>query len=434
MRKQTGDLQAQIDQLRTALVAAIELQTMQGQLAEYADAAAARRYARDIVALLAAGPRDDTGPPIVPTDVPSYWLPPAVRAVVARTSSDDAEADELVDVARGRDPERTDRFLTLLAGVLRRADLANGLEAQLPRTAKVTSIQRALWTAVAEGRYGDGASDVFVRRLRAAVASTDGRARRPWWRASTRHAWRSVTSGSRGSPRCASPTCPSATSSRCSPKTSRARTTRCGRSRSTSSAGRSWSTWRAVSTHRVTPPPEAKVTVGPSVAVAVTSSGVGTPRGRHRWRYGAIGLAAVAVVLAVIGVIGATAGLLVFAGLVLAAGAACEGAYRWRAVQHTTEVNERLSVVQQRVDAAAGKQAAAEDAARTRTREANSVLDAIHRWAEAPVASGASQLGDDGREDVNVLAADRHEAEAPALAPFPEIVDELGGRSDQGER
>ncbi|MEJ7563038.1 MAG: hypothetical protein WKF45_11020, partial [Ilumatobacteraceae bacterium] len=62
MRKQTGDLQAQIDQLRTALVAAIELQTMQGQLAEYADAAAARRYARDIVALLAAGPR--SGPPL----------------------------------------------------------------------------------------------------------------------------------------------------------------------------------------------------------------------------------------------------------------------------------------------------------------------------------------------------------------------------------
>ncbi len=138
--------------------------------------------------------------------------------------------------------------------------------------------------------------------------------------------------------------------------------------------------------------------------------------------------------LAVIGVIGATAGLLVFAGLVLAAGAACEGAYRWRAVQHTTEVNERLSVVQQRVDAAAGKQAAAEDAARTRTREANSVLDAIRRWAEAPVASGASQLGDDGREDVNVLAADRHEAEAPALAAAPEIVDKLGGGSDQGER
>ncbi len=166
MRKQTGDLQAQIDQLRTALVAAIELQTMQGQLAEYADAAAARRYARDIVALLATGPRDDTGPPIVPTDVPSYWLPPAVRAVVARTSGDDAEADELVDLARGRDPERTDRFLTLLAGVLRRADLANELEAQLPRTAKVTPIQRALWTAVAEGRYGDGASDVLVHPAR----------------------------------------------------------------------------------------------------------------------------------------------------------------------------------------------------------------------------------------------------------------------------
>ena len=109
-------------------------------------------------------------------------------------------------------------------------------------------------------------------------------------------------------------------------------------------------------------------------------------------------------------------------------------AYRWRAVQHTTEVNERLSVVQQRVDAAAGKQAAAEDAARTRTREANSVLDAIRRWAEAPVASGASQLGDDGREDVDVLAADRDEAEAPPLAAAPEIVDELGGGSDQGER
>ncbi|MEJ7721290.1 MAG: hypothetical protein WKF58_12985, partial [Ilumatobacteraceae bacterium] len=171
-----------------------------------------------------------------------------------------------------------------------------------------------------------------------------------------------------------------ATSSRCSPKTSRARTTRCGRSRSTSSAGRSWSTWPS-SLHAVaiTPPPQAKVTVGPSVAVDVTSSGAtdtswqaATSATSHeqfaeeriRWRYGAIGLAAVAVVLAVIGVIGATAGLLVFAGLVLAAGAACEGVYRWRAVQHTTEVNERLSVVQQRVDAAAGKQAAAEEAAR----------------------------------------------------------------------
>jgi len=137
----------------------------------------------------------------------------------------------------------------------------------------------------------------------------------------------------------------------------------------------------AVELHAVaiTPPPQAKVTVGPSVAVDVTSSRAtdtswqaATSATSHeqfaeeriRWRYGAIGLAAVAVVLAVIGVIGATAGLLVFAGLVLAAGAACEGVYRWRAVQHTTEVNERLLVVQQRVDAAEGKQAAAEEAAR----------------------------------------------------------------------
>jgi len=95
---------------------------------------------------------------------------------VARTSGDDAEADELIEVARGRDPERTDRFLTLLAGVLRRADLANGLEVQLPKGARVTSIQRALWTAIAEGRDGDGATDVLVTRLRAAVASTDGAA------------------------------------------------------------------------------------------------------------------------------------------------------------------------------------------------------------------------------------------------------------------
>ena len=83
---------------------------------------------------------------------------------------------------------------------------------------------------------------------------------------------------------------------------------------------------------------------------------------------------------------------------------------------------------------AAGKQAAAEEAARARTRDANTLLDAIRRWAGAPVASGASQLGDDGREDVDVLAADRDEAEAPPLAAAPEIVDELGGGSDQGER
>lgn len=155
---------------------------------------------------------------------------------------------------------------------------------------------------------------------------------------------------------------------------------------------------------------------------------------RIKWRYGAIGFAAVAVVLAVIGAIGATTGILAFAGLLLAAGAACEGVYRWRAVHQTTEVTERLSVVQHRVDAPAGKQAAAEEAARARTREADALLDAIRRWAGAPVASGASQLGDDGREDVDVLAADRDEAEAPPLAAAPEIVDELGGGSDQGER
>ncbi len=108
--------------------------------------------------------------------------------------------------------------------------------------------------------------------------------------------------------------------------------------------------------------------------------------------------------------------------------------YRWRAVHQTTEVTERLSVVQHRVDAAAGKQAAAEEVARARTREADALLDAIRRWAGAPVASGAPQLGDDGREDVDVLAADRDEAEAPPLAAAPEIVDELGGGSDQGER
>ena len=83
MRDQHGNLQAQIDRLTKAFVAMVDYEDIRGELNEYADAAAIRRFARSVIAATMAGGFGLSTIP-VPADATDYWLHPATRGLTGR--------------------------------------------------------------------------------------------------------------------------------------------------------------------------------------------------------------------------------------------------------------------------------------------------------------------------------------------------------------
>lgn len=172
LRKQSGDLQQQIDRLREAFLAFVELEDVRGELSQHADAAAARRYAREVVAAFAVG-----GQPygvLEPVDVPGYWLPAAARVIVAASAGRTGDAERELAEARLRDPARTAFLVVLLEAVRQEPRWAPELLAQaLPADAQVTRAQRLVWTAVADGRLGEPAREQLAAVLAPLVAHVD---------------------------------------------------------------------------------------------------------------------------------------------------------------------------------------------------------------------------------------------------------------------
>lgn len=159
MRNQQGSLQGQIDRLTRALVALVEHEDIRAELGQYADAAACRRHAREVVSTVVMTGGSALHGSVEPADVPGYWLAAAARGV-ASIARGDARGEDLLVEARRRDPERTALFLSLLSAQTRDPRWApDQLDPLLPDQPVITAVQRQLWLAIADGRLAPTGSD-----------------------------------------------------------------------------------------------------------------------------------------------------------------------------------------------------------------------------------------------------------------------------------
>lgn len=142
-----------------------------GSPANSAGTAELHRYAQALLVQLTA---DGSAPDLPPgvTDVPGYWLAPAIEALVLIMSG--KEAPEPLARATQLDARRTALFLCLALAVCGQGDRIHAswlgtafgeLSAEHP----VTHGQRALWLAAARGAYGP-VGKIFVLRKLDAVA------------------------------------------------------------------------------------------------------------------------------------------------------------------------------------------------------------------------------------------------------------------------
>ncbi|MBS42678.1 MAG: hypothetical protein CMH83_05830 [Nocardioides sp.] len=187
MRRNQGDLQAQVDRLTEAFVAMVEHEDVRGELIQHSDAAAVRRVAREVVSTyVVTGSAASVAAPV--PDVAGYWLVPAARSLAAGPGTD--EGRRLLDEAVALDRRRSLTLRALVAAV-RGEDLDLAVvDEVVPHAGEtsgdVTHAQRLVWQAVAEGRLGDAAlarleehlsgertsvADALVERVTAQVGS-----------------------------------------------------------------------------------------------------------------------------------------------------------------------------------------------------------------------------------------------------------------------
>ncbi|MDX3110639.1 hypothetical protein ACIBO5_60730 [Nonomuraea angiospora] len=129
------------------------------------------RYAEALLAHLAAKGAD---PPATPgfRDIPGYWLPPAIEALVAILAGEDPL--EPLSRAAGRDQQQTALFLCLALAVSGQggrihASWLGTAFGELSLDRPVSHGQRSLWLAAARGAYGP-AGKIFVLRKLDALA------------------------------------------------------------------------------------------------------------------------------------------------------------------------------------------------------------------------------------------------------------------------
>ncbi|MDQ6526258.1 hypothetical protein RB608_21745 [Nocardioides sp. LHD-245] len=174
MRAQQGNTQAQLDRLTRALVALVEHEDIRSELGQYADAAACRRYAREVVSTVVATGGAALRGSAEPADVPGYWLAAAARGVAA-TARGEAGGAALLEEAALRDRGRTALLLTLLGALTRDprwAPAPTSGDGVLPDAVVVTQAQRQVWLAIAEGRLPGAFTDDLVEALGHRVAAT----------------------------------------------------------------------------------------------------------------------------------------------------------------------------------------------------------------------------------------------------------------------
>ncbi|GAA4633994.1 hypothetical protein GCM10023196_073770 [Actinoallomurus vinaceus] len=172
-----GTLERRIDRLSRSFDAFVELSDLRMELAAFDRESAIRAETRRLLRAVADPPRLDLA------DCPGYWLGPAAEALHALLRGDEVAAESHAAEATSRDEERTTLFLTLaLAMAGRHALVTPWLARALPPLGTtVTQVQRLLWTACAEGVFGEtGRSHIeqrlaeFVDGLPAEAATAEG--------------------------------------------------------------------------------------------------------------------------------------------------------------------------------------------------------------------------------------------------------------------
>jgi len=165
LSRQTSALDSRVDRLERALLAFVELEDTRAALNEFADAAAARRFARDLANRL-LGADAPAAAPTPPADLPGYWLSPAVRAVVADLYPGSGDPVALRAEARARDDERAELFDVCVGAIgAREREVAGEVPRWFPHGVDLVRAERAMATEVARGRFGDAARTALVARL-----------------------------------------------------------------------------------------------------------------------------------------------------------------------------------------------------------------------------------------------------------------------------
>jgi hypothetical protein len=172
-----GTLERRIDRLARSFDAFVELSDLRMELAAFDRESAVRAETRRLLREITDPPRLDVA------DCDGYWLGPAAEALHALVRGDEVAAESHAAEATRRDEERTALFLALgLAGAGRNAPATPWPARALPPLdTTVTRVQRLLWTACAEGVFGEtGRSHIeqrlaeFVDGLPADTAAAEG--------------------------------------------------------------------------------------------------------------------------------------------------------------------------------------------------------------------------------------------------------------------
>jgi len=172
LRAQQGNTQAQLERHTRAFVALVDHEDIRSELGQYADAAACRRYAREVVSTVVATGGAALRDSAEPADVPGYWLAAAARGIAATARGEAGGADLLAE-AELRDAGRTALFRALLGAVTRDPRWApERLAGVLPDAVTVTHAQRHVWIAVAEGRLPAPFTEALHTALTGRIAAT----------------------------------------------------------------------------------------------------------------------------------------------------------------------------------------------------------------------------------------------------------------------
>jgi hypothetical protein len=160
-----GTLERRLDRLAKSFDAFVELSDLRLELAMFDRESDVRNRTRRLLMGLARGAENP--PPLGLDDCPGYWLKPAAEALSALVRGDDEDGEKFAAQATERDADRTTLFLTLgLAVAGRYAEAVPWLARALPALgSNVTTVQRRLWIACADGAFGEPGREHIERRL-----------------------------------------------------------------------------------------------------------------------------------------------------------------------------------------------------------------------------------------------------------------------------
>jgi hypothetical protein len=167
MSQLQGTLEQRIDRLAKAFDAFVELSDVRAELALFEPETSVRNGAQRLLRGLLRTP---DAPPSLPADLPEcrgYWLRPAVASLAAAISGDEPGAASALTEATELDELRAAVFLA--AGLALASQAARAFPLLRPALQQpgeqATYAQRALWTACAQGAYGDQGEGLIAEWL-----------------------------------------------------------------------------------------------------------------------------------------------------------------------------------------------------------------------------------------------------------------------------